>query len=360
MIPYFFLLFIVLSSYGAAKYLQYTNRQGSIIFTSLALLLLTVFAAMRATHVGTDSHTYIGFFYSALDRGLELTLLSEPLFSLYNYLSRLLSIMLGTEHQLFFLGISFTVCYLYLNSIEKLSKYKVQSLLLFILLGFYTFHFNGARQAIAIALFLFSYRYIISGEAGKYCILIFIGFLIHKSILVMLPFYYFFRVGLTAKTVCLIVLATVFSALSMQVIVDLAASYDASYSSYADSKFSGSGLVTTLFFSAIFVWLWLSMRINGIKSKLHENSLLAMLVSVCIGWVSVALSLNPSGILRLIVYFTQFSIFALPISVMAFPTGIQRTVVAMVVYGILFAYFYLTTSSFSGLNPYRMSIDLPW
>lgn len=360
MLPYFILLFSVFISYGVAKYLQSTNRQGSGFFTSLAMLVLFLFSALRAPHVGTDSYTYIGFFYSSLGKDLDLTLLSEPLFSLYNYLSRLLSIMLDIEYQLFFLGISFTVCYLYFNSIEKLSNYKLQSLLLFVLLGFYTFHFNGARQAISIALFLFSYRYIISGEASKYLFLIFIGFLIHKSIIVMLPLYYFFRLNLTVKTVILIVLGSVVMALSVQVIVDLAASYDAGYSSYADSNFVGGGKVTVLFFSALLVWLWLSMRINGITSKLYENALLAMLIAVCIGWVSISLSLNPSGILRLIVYFTQFSIFALPISIMAFPTAIQRTVAAMIIYSILFAYYYLSTSSFSGLTPYGNSIETPW
>ncbi|MFA0284335.1 EpsG family protein [Vibrio sp. 10N.222.55.F12] len=359
MLPYFLLISVILCSYGTSKYLRYTSKQGSIIFTAIAVLSLIMFAALRAPHVGTDSRTYLAIWnYSIVDE-FELTLFSEPLFLVYNYITKTIVVLFDLDYWLFFFGISSIVCYLYINSIERLSVYKTQSLLLFILLGFYTYHFNGARQAITIAVFLFAYRYIVSGEAKKYLFIIFIGFLVHKSIIIALPFYYFFRVGLTLKNITLIVLGSLFMALSVQSVVDVAASYDSRYSGYADPNFGGGGLTSVLFFSALLVWLWLSMRMNRIVSKLYENALLAMLVSVCIGWLSLALSLNPSGILRLIAYFTQFSILTLPISVMAFPAGIQRTVVAMSVYTVLFSYFYLNTSSFSGLSPYRMSVELP-
>jgi hypothetical protein len=184
------------------------------------------------------------------------------------------------------------------------------------------------------------------------------AFLVHKSVIVMLPFYYFLRIGLTTKTVFFIVLASILCALSIEVIVDVASTFDQRYLAYADSEYVGGGLMSVLFYSALLIWLYFSMKVNHITDKIYFHAVLALLVAVCIGWISYILSLNPSGILRLMIYFVQFSIFAIPISIKSFKSSRNRIIIAVSVYTVLFIYFYFTTSYFSGLTPYKSVLEL--
>lgn len=360
MLPYILLSIFTLLTYGVGCELAKRHQSGEYYFKIISIIMLVIFAATRGIDVGTDTRGYLHMWSAIIHTPFEdLTILSEPLFSFYSYITYILSTYLDVDYWLFLLGISTVTVLAYVNSIEKYSTYKTQSLFIFIALGIYTFHFNGVRQAITMAIFLFSYRFIISGELKKYLLLLFCAFLIHKSIIVMLPFYWFFRMGLTKNSVMLIVFCSILASLAMQQVVDFASEFDERYSSYADARFAGGGLVSVLFYTSILLWLSFCMKVNNLHTQLYKHSLLAMFVSVCIGWVSIILSLNPSGILRLIMYFTQFSIFSIPISIMSFRPGIQRLFIAISVYTVLFLYFYITTSFFSGLSPYKSVLEIP-
>ncbi|MCK8104714.1 EpsG family protein [Pseudoalteromonas sp. 2CM36K] len=360
MFPYFIVLIISVSSLAVGLWLKGNKQPGSNLFFFFALSPLIALAALRAEWVGTDTYTYLWFWNTFTTAYYDKSglLFSEPLFAVLQHMTRFLADNTFLEQEVFLGAISLIVCALTFSAILTHSAYKVMSWTFFILLGFYTFHFNGARQAIAIALFLYSTKYILNGNLLKYLVLVLIGFLVHKTMLICFPLYFIFRKELNAKQVLLVVMGAVMVALSVTTLVDFASQYDQRYQSYAKSDFEGAGLVVVLFNTSLLMWLWVSKRLNAINDKLYDISLLAMLIAVCIGWVSVILSLNPSGILRLSVYFTQLSIFSLPMSVLYFKNAGTRSFVLLSVLTVAGLYFYLTTTSFSGLAPYKLGVDL--
>ncbi|PKG75763.1 hypothetical protein CXF86_05410 [Shewanella sp. GutCb] len=360
MFPYIIVAFISCVSLFFAVYLKDNKSSGYHFFIAVALFPLVMLAAYRGQWVGTDTYTYLELWNNVEFRSFEnkSILFSEPAFHLLEVITRYISKNTFFGHEVFLGSISILVCSLCLSSILKHANFKSFSWLLFILLGVYTFHFNGARQAIAIALFMFSLRFIINRNFILFILVVLLGFFFHKSMLVCLPFYFLYGKKLDYKQVLLIVVLSVLVAISITSIVEVASEYDARYKSYADGNSSGGGLVTVLFNSALLVWLWMSKRFCSIEDRIYDLSLLMMLIAVCIGWMSVILSLNPSGILRLSMYFTQFVIFSLPLSVMYYKRGGTRAFVLTSVLLVLFVYFYLTTTSFSGLAPYRLGVEL--
>lgn len=361
MFPYFLVLVISISSLAVAQCLKDNRQPGANLFYFFSVLPLVVLAAFRAEWVGTDTYTYLWFWNTFTTAYYDRSglIFSEPLFAFLQQMTRFLADNTFFSQEVFLGAISLIVCTLSFSAIRMHSAHKVMAWALFILLGFYTFHFNGARQAIAIALFLYSTKYILNGNLFKYLTLVFIGFLVHKTMLICLPLYFIFRKELNAKQVILVVIGAVVVALSITSLVDFASQYDQRYQTYAKSDSEGGGLVVALFNTSLLMWLWMSKRLNAIDDKLYDISLLAMLIAVCIGWVSIILSLNPSGILRLSLYFTQFSIFSIPMSIAYFKNSTTRGFVLLCVLTVAMLYFYLTTTSFSGLVPYKLGADLP-
>lgn len=359
MLPYFLVLIISVSSLSVGLWLKGNKQLGSKLFFFFSLLPLVSLAAYRGHRVGTDTHNYLWLWrdFSTSSYQVSDLLFSEPLFSVLQHVTRFLADNTFLGQEIFLGAISLIVCGLTFSAILTNSAHKVMSWTFFILLSFYTFHFNGARQAIAVALFLYSTKYILNGNPKKYLMIIATGFLVHKTMLICLPFYFLFRRKLNLQQVILVVVGSVVAAFSISTLVDIATEYDQRYESYANKESASSGLVTVLFNTGLLCWLWASKKLNKIDMKVYDISLLSMLIAVCIGWISVILSLNPSGILRLSVYFTQFSIFTLPLSVVYFRNATTRGFVLLCVIVVTTLYFYLTTTSFSGLTPYYSTFN---
>jgi hypothetical protein len=220
------------------------------------------------------------------------------------------------------------------------------------LLGFFTFHFNGARQGITLAIFVFSLIYILEKKQFNFYLTLFLGFLFHKSILIAFPFYYLFNIGFTRYSVFIITTGFTVIGVFMGNVIELASEFDDRYSGYANNQFSGGGVVTLAFNIFMFIWLFIAKYLNNIKEKLYDICLIAMLCCCSFGAVSVVLNLNPSGVLRLTLYFSQFLIFGLPISVMTFKNKKLRLFFILFFIVLMSIYFYLTTTSFSKLYPY--------
>lgn len=362
MLPYLYVLSFSFLTFFIYDKIKKNNQIGYCFFVFISFLSLLLLSSFRAYTVGSDTQTYLYFWNNNNDFSLLLdksTLFSEFGFELISYLTNYISSQFfGGSNIPFFMFISSLVLILTYSSIIKYSQYKVLSLFCFLTLGFYTFHFNGARQAIAIAIFLFSLRYILSANLKKYLLCIFFGFLFHKSILICLPFYYFFRQPLTVKMVSIIIFSSVLMAFSITALVDFAAEFDQRYSGYAENDYESGGLVNAVFYITMLLWLFFIKRINKVNNIYYDISLLSMLIVSCVAVVSITLNLNPSGILRLVSYFSQFLIIAIPISLYSFKVGVERLLVTIVAIIFMFLYFYFTTTNFSNLTPYQFNQDL--
>lgn len=358
-----FLYYITILSavlFYSCRFLKQANSneyiEGRNFFLFLSVVILLALPVFRSTTVGTDTPLYYRMYLEVESFNYVINnfgIFNEPGFLVLQYLA---SLVYDNQFPLFF-AISLPVLILSLRAIELHSKNKILTLYCFLSLGFYTFHFNGARQAIAIALFLYSLRYILSGNLKKYCFTVLIGFFFHKSILFCFPFYFVFRTDLNLRKLIALGMCSLVAAYFVQELVSFASDFDARYSAFATSEDISGGVVTTIFLTVILLWLFLIKRANNIVDRIYDMSLIALYISTLLGWITVILKLDPSGIMRLHTYFSQFMIFSIPISVMSFKNPSLRAVILILLVPLLFLYFHMTTTSFSKLYPYSTSIS---
>ena len=137
--------------------------------------------------IGADYEGY-EFIFSLLNIDVgnyEITRLEKG----YYFLIKMVNLISGTQ-QLVFLIMAIISNYLIYKFIIENSKDKILSILIFFLIGpFYSSGFNGIRQYLAISLFLYSLKYLKNKKVLKYFFFIFLGFLFHKSCILLLPLY---------------------------------------------------------------------------------------------------------------------------------------------------------------------------
>lgn len=149
----------------------------------IALLILIFFGGVRY-EVGADYNTYEEIYFFAETTSVE-----------YGYL--LLCIyfrLLGFGPQIMFLFSIIVTLYIIYKAILFYNPQQIAFVFfIFLFGGYYAESFNGVRQYIAIAFFMYATRYIISASFKKYLLLILLGSLFHSSILFLIPFYYILR-----------------------------------------------------------------------------------------------------------------------------------------------------------------------
>lgn len=352
MTPYILLLLlVVLSAYGARR-----SGRTFIRFLGIALgcVMLILFAGMRSDEVGTDTaiyvyqHSQIDSFASVLSGSMEVG---------YNLLSWLATKVSDSYASLLLL-IAAVVVPLYVTTIVRLVKRYETGIYLFIVLGFYTFAFNGARQAIAAAICFWSIRFLLDRRFVPYAAAIGLAMLFHKTALVALPLYLLAAPRLRISRLAGLAAASALILVFLRVFVGLAADLlDDRFASYAEEGEGGGGVMGTFLLSQGVVLFWLRRFIRTDR-EVYIRLLNIYLVGLIPVVVSTLSSINPSGLLRLHVYFTAVAILLWPMVFRNVHGAQQRGLLGFVFLLFTMAFFVLTTTTFSGLVPYQLNPEL--
>ena len=148
------------------------------IFVILALL-----GALRVG-VGNDYNTYIQNAHELYVGGYTIT---EPG---YDLIVKLLYAMAGGEQYLLIFGLfAFVTTFIFLKGIYEGSDSFAISFFLFMALGIFFRSFNTVRYYFALALTLYSLKYVVRKEYIRFVLIILFAALFHKSVLVVIPLY---------------------------------------------------------------------------------------------------------------------------------------------------------------------------
>ncbi|HJC22931.1 MAG TPA: EpsG family protein [Candidatus Eisenbergiella merdavium] len=161
------------------------SRRSALNGAALLFLFaaLTGLAALRID-VGNDYGSYVNTFHEIFVGGYVVT---EPGF---NLLVRLLYTLSGGENYLLVFGVfAAATTALFLKAMYDQSLDFSLSFALFMLLGLYFRTFNTVRYYFVLAVTLYSLRYVLKREYGKFILLILGAALFHKSVLVVIPLY---------------------------------------------------------------------------------------------------------------------------------------------------------------------------
>lgn len=180
------------------------NFQNRLLFIGIFCILFTV-AALRFD-IGNDYRQYTETAHEAYVGGYVVTEVG------FNWLVRLLYGIAGGEYyELVFAVFAFVTLLFFLRAFARQSVSFPQSFFLFMTLGLYFQIFNTVRYYLALAVALFSMKYVLEKDYIKFVFWILIAAMFHKSVLLVLPVYWIATfewgkwqviVGLMVSVVC--------------------------------------------------------------------------------------------------------------------------------------------------------------
>lgn len=298
------------------------KRKGlSNLALAISFLLLWGVASFRDVSVGLDTASYAAFFHDvasghvdALD-GLSFQNLFmvdgfERGYQLYNY-----AIGLFTDNFTVFLAISYAfIFYSFYRFIKKYSVNKLMSMAIYISLFFFG-SMNHFRQAIALAVLTWGFKYICERKLIKYLLIVGLATLIHQASLVMILAYFLFGRRLSAKSILLYGFVTLAAFFMVDPLIHLLASGNERYEVYItkiDSFQLGSYIIFILYSALLIMAGWLYSR-GGLPDDSKERDRLWFYLHMMIMAVIVALvSIKVSALSRFMTYFMMFGILSIP------------------------------------------------
>ena len=350
MIPYLLLLFFV----TGVAYLGRRSGHKLIRRTSLVVVggALVLYAGLRDYRVGMDTGNYVHQFRNSESFASVVGGHNEVGYNFLSWLARSAS----DSYSVLLLLIATLVVGCYLPTIVKLTRRYETALFLFITLGVYTFFFNGARQGIAAAICFAALPFLLQRRAWPYFLMVGFATLFHKTAFVALPLYFLAAPRVSALRLGLLAAAAVVLVVFLRVFVGFVADFlDDKYAAYAEAGEGGGTVMLAFLLVQGAVLLVLKGTIRQDQRALYCRLLNIYLIGLVIAVAAVVSNVNPSGLLRLHVYFSSMAILLWPIVFQQFSTTALRGLVAVGFLVVTVAFFAMTTSAFSNLAPYRIN-----
>ncbi len=351
MTPYIILLFTIIFIAYTGR--LYGGRLGQFFSLVVITLSLSLFAGIRNETVGSDTHTYVSLFmrFNSFD---DIWRTQEYA---YNALVVIASSISNNYAALLILT-ALIVVSCYVLTILRLTKRYETALFLFITLGSYTFFFNGARQGIAASICFFAIPWLLDRKPKQYFILIALAFLFHNTALVAVPLYFLAAPRIGLRQIFSVIVGAVVFSLFLSVFVGLAAELlDDKYAAYADASDGGGG-VTAAFLIIQGILLYLlrpnTLECNGKYQRLLNIYLIGFIPIIA----AMVTNVNPSGLLRLHLYFSSTAILLWPMVFMSWKDSPKRALVSLSFFIFIFIYFLITVSTFSSLTPYKINSSI--
>ena len=330
------------------------NKKGGVIYNInlfLGSLILVVFAGFRASSVGTDTNNYVGIFKSVnrsnltgMDSSLEylFVILNKTAYFFYeDYISLLISIAIIT-------------IYFNIRVISKLSVNLGLSVFIYITLGGYVFFFNGARQAIAVAVFSMAILQIYNKNLKRYIFWVFIATLFHKTAMVMLPLYFLNLNKFSLKKSVAIGFIFTVSILFMSTLLSLASdNVIARYSVYEDRGASGAYILTFFYIINTIFLIYLKKKISILHLKEYDFFLNLCVVHTII-YIAVQVTGGDINLIRLASYFQLGFILIYPI-VFKEIKMLKELGPRLLFFGVHIFFYFIYLGKMSSLVPYTFN-----
>lgn len=284
--------------------------------------MLILQSALRNVAVGADTYAYNLHFerltsssWDDLFAAFPLTYIDgqgkDPGYGIFVKIAQLIS----NEYQIFL----FIVAVFFFVGLDKMLKNMRLNLggvcvamLVYEVLYYDFFSITGIRQTIATGFFFYAFPYISKKKFIPYVLIIIIGASIHKSSLILLPFYFLANLKYSRKylTLSLIALPFIFGIAGSLAIYVTSFNLFESYSYLAYSTYDTQGAINFLIYlivtAVLTIWTLSRKKENSISPNLN----------ICINALSIAILLAPlawvdPSFMRICQYFSIFSMFLL-------------------------------------------------
>jgi hypothetical protein len=317
--------------------------------------ILTLFGGLRSSSVGTDTGTYVNQWlnHSFSEEGISIT--SEIGFQCLQWISSKLS----TNYSVYLLTVSAMTVGLLIYGILKNSTCIELSYFLLIASGVYTYHFNAARQGIAIAVCFAAISSLYKKCFWRYCCYVFFASMFHTSALIMIPMYFLVTLPFSWKNNILILIFFIIFVLFNNVLFNIAFLLKDKYVGYDNAGENSTGLISTLFITSLLVF-FVYFRLYIKKINIYEYDILLNLffIGVLIAIFATTSGYWASGIRRCSEYFTVSCLLLWPIIDNSIKEKLNKFIFLTCFISFYFLYFTLTTWHFGNLVPYTFNPTL--
>lgn len=354
-LPYFLFLSVIMATYSFAGNYNSSKR----IFntpTIVCIILMSLFAGLRSPEVGTDTGAYIRMFFKTTSYELDWDYLkwdNEPGFYLLQHVVNIIS----SNYSVLLIVIAL-ICYtLVLRSIRLHSLNGLLSLFIYITLGYYTFCFNAARQALALSIYMIAISYIIERKFIRYALVVIVASMFHKSIIIALPLYFLFRAKYSIKNVFFVTICGFAIATALPMLLQEASSIEGRYEIYMTKGITGGYLLTFFYTVLAIFFIFYHKKITGIERLRRYDVFLNMLICGSAIYLVVSLTGSYVELTRFAAYFQMASMFLFAEIYNAKCHMISKGMLAgIIVMSLVFFYIFVTT--LAGLVPYRLNPTL--
>ncbi len=170
---------------GCAVGISRQQACNGLCLFSIFLILFAVSACRM--NVGNDYAKYVEFMHLIACDAYSYV----PTEIGFNALVTVLYEMAGSENFLLVFAVfAFVTIWLFLKAMYQQSDSFGWSFFLFMAFGFYFSTFNTVRYYLALALALYSIKYVMKKEWVKFIFLVLLGATFHKSMLIVIPLYF--------------------------------------------------------------------------------------------------------------------------------------------------------------------------
>lgn len=306
----------------------------------LLIACAIVWVVVSLSHdVGPDYQSY-KFMYDRLN---ENFFKQEYLFRMSGYLFRYFSL----SYEWFYSWITSVYLLFIFYCFFKYRNFTPLNFLIFIVMpyGLIEGGFNYIRQNVALGLFYFSLIAIINKKSIKYFLLNLIGFLFHKSAILLLPLYFVLNKTWKKKHCVTIFIVVLFATLSLNLpivrvllikILTAIPLYGSTYAEFRDGAFI-EGLSVKGIASYVYQLIPLLLLLIY-KDRIVSNKIENVLFNITyLSLLTLTIAVEVRIMLRLEYYFVFAKVFTLPLLLRLCPDRKSRTIS----FFIMLAYFSL-------------------
>ncbi|MGL5356407.1 MAG: EpsG family protein [Cetobacterium sp.] len=306
MYRYFIIIYIFTILFIFSKHTKkYQNMLEKIL-----IMILIILSGIRYS-TGTDYFNYLDY-YNKIQQGIKLKNVEIG----YVWLNKIIQ-ALNLQYNFILLVCSMIYIYLiYMKIREQDKNFRWLSIFLFLSnFNMYFYSLSIVRQSVAIGIFIYSIKYIINKNLKKYCLLIILGSFFHKSIIILLPIYFlykiknklFFKLGMLVIFIAIIFFDFFIKSKIILNVGDIFINNFSYYlSKFENNKISYPGIMIRSLYLLILYF------VSNILKKEKEKIIFKLYV------ISIFLKLMTAfgyglAVYRIVPYFDIFTIFIIPI-----------------------------------------------
>lgn len=320
---------------------RYSKKEKDIsakLYICISALIPIILSGIRF-NVGTDFNTYNNMFFNTKDLSFGELLIDKV--EIGHLLIIKIAALFNSVQLMFFIYSFLTILFIYLAILNNKDKFSISLSLFIYLLTFFPSSFNMVRQALSMAIILYSYQFMINRKLAKFIFCALLASTFHIAALVVLPFYFIIpkkekpnnKIILRVLAIVLMIFIVI-NFTNMISIITKINLFD-KYSIYEKEVESANREVLLKFIIFAFILIFAKKLIE--KDETNAIFIYLLIVDLILTFTG---DFSPY-IKRIALYFGTLRIFVLPAILTTIKNKNERIVVWIGITGYAIAYFVL-------------------